>query len=153
MDPQLPHSTSTPAGLAVAAGSSAADKIGFIGSLVSAMGCVNCFPALASLGATIGLGVLAPYEGLFIRILLPLFAIVALAANLIAWRSHRSWSRRVTALLGPILVLLAVLVMRVYGVRTGWLLYPGLVLMLTTSVLDLATQRRCRVPARRHAPR
>lgn len=154
MDPRSPHPASTPARLSVAAGSTAADKIGFIGSLVSAMGCVNCFPALASIGTALGLGVLAPHEGLLIRILLPLFAIIALVANLVAWRSHRHWYRRITALLGPVLVLLAVLVMRVYGVRTGWLLYPGLALMLATSILDLASPgRRCRVRAAHHISR
>jgi mercuric ion transport protein len=66
-----------------------ADKAGLIGSVVSAAACVNCFPALASLGAAIGLGVLSPYEGLFIRILLPAFAAIALFANALGWLSHR----------------------------------------------------------------
>ena len=33
-----------------------ADKAGALGSVVSAMGCAACFPAIASLGAAIGLG-------------------------------------------------------------------------------------------------
>lgn len=33
-----------------------ADKAGALGSIVSAMGCGACFPALASLGAALGLG-------------------------------------------------------------------------------------------------
>ncbi len=32
------------------------DKTGALGSVVSAMGCAACFPAIASVGATIGLG-------------------------------------------------------------------------------------------------
>ncbi|OIQ88999.1 mercuric resistance protein MerC [mine drainage metagenome] len=35
-----------------------ADKAGAAGAIVSAMGCALCFPALASLGAAIGLGFL-----------------------------------------------------------------------------------------------
>ncbi|EEM5327477.1 hypothetical protein GKT77_24610 [Salmonella enterica] len=35
-----------------------ADKTGALGSVVSAMGCAACFPALASFGAAIGLGFL-----------------------------------------------------------------------------------------------
>jgi mercuric ion transport protein len=58
-----------------------ADKAGLIGSVVSAAAWVNCFPALASLGAAIGLGVPSPYEGLIVRILLPAFADIALLAN------------------------------------------------------------------------
>ncbi len=58
-----------------------ADKAGSLGSIVSAMGCAACFPAIAGFGAAIGLGFLSEYEGLFISRLLPLFAIVVLLAN------------------------------------------------------------------------
>ena len=114
-----------------------ADKAGLIGSVVSAAACVNCFPAIASLGAAIGLGVLSPYEGLFIRILLPLFAGIALLANALGWLSHRQWQRAALGMLGPVLVLVAVFVMRTSGHRTGWLLYPGLLLMVAVSLRDL----------------
>ncbi|KAA0068515.1 organomercurial transporter MerC [Rhodanobacter sp. T12-5] len=114
-----------------------ADKAGLIGSVVSAAACVNCFPALASLGAVIGLGVLSPYEGLFIRILLPAFAAIALLANALGWLSHRQWPRAALGMLGPLLVLVAVFVMRASGHRTGWLLYPGLLLMVAISIRDL----------------
>jgi mercuric ion transport protein len=114
-----------------------ADKAGLIGSAVSAAACVNCFPALASLGAAIGLGVLNPYEGLFIRILLPAFAGIALLANALVWFSHRQWPRAALGMFGPLLVLLAVFVMRASGHRTGWLLYPGLLLMVAVSIRDL----------------
>ena len=114
-----------------------ADKAGLLGSVVSAAACVNCFPALASLGAAIGLGVLSPYEGLFIRILLPAFAGIALLANALGWLSHRQWPRAALGMLGPLLVLVAVFVMRASGHRTGWLLYPGLLLMLAVSIRDL----------------
>ena len=58
-----------------------ADKASLVGSVVSAAAYVNCFPALASLGAAIGLGVLSPFEGVFIRVVLPIFALIALLAN------------------------------------------------------------------------
>ncbi len=45
-----------------------ADKTGALGSVVSAMGCAACFPAIASFGAAIGLGFLSEYEGLFISV-------------------------------------------------------------------------------------
>lgn len=114
-----------------------ADKAGLIGSVVSAAACVNCFPALASLGAAIGLSVLNPYEGLFIRILLPAFAAIALLANALGWLGHRQWPRAALGMLGPLLVLVAVFVMRASGHRTGWLLYPGLLLMVAVSIRDL----------------
>ncbi|MGH8113073.1 MAG: organomercurial transporter MerC [Rhodanobacteraceae bacterium] len=133
-------------------GSRSADKVGLIGSIVSAMGCATCFPAIASLGAAIGLGALSPYEGLFIHILLPIFAGIALLANLIAWFRHQRWERGVPTLAGPILVLVAVFVMLVdhEPVLSRWLLYPGLVLMLATSIWDLVNpaRRSCRTDAR-----
>ena len=114
-----------------------ADKAGLVGSIVSAAACVNCFPALASLGAAIGLGVLSPFEGVFIRIVLPLFADIALLANALGWINHRQWWRTVLGVSGPLVVLTAVFLMRWSGHRTGWLLYPGLVLMVVVSIRDL----------------
>jgi len=61
------------------------DKTGALGALTAAMGCASCFPALGSLGAALGLGFLAHYEGLFINTLLPVFAAIALAANVFAF--------------------------------------------------------------------
>lgn len=129
--------------------SRAADKAGLLGSIVSAMGCVSCFPAIASLGAAIGLGFLSQYEGLFIRILLPAFAGIALFANAIGWLNRRQWRRTAPGLIGPVLVLAAVFAMRAYGERSGWLLYPGLVIMLATSLWDLFSPvpRVCRTGA------
>lgn len=114
-----------------------ADKAGLVGSIVSAAACVNCFPALASLGAAIGLGVLSPFEGVFIRIVLPVFAGIALLANTLGWINHRQWWRTALGVIGPIVVLVAVFLMRSSGHRTGWLLYPGLVLMVAVSIWDL----------------
>jgi mercuric ion transport protein len=117
----------------------AANKAGFLGSIVSAMGCASCFPAIASLGAAFGLGFLSQYEGLFIRILLPAFAAIALFANAIGWLSHRQWRRTALGMIGPVLVLIAVFVMRAYGEHSGWLLYPGLAVMLAISIWDLVS--------------
>ncbi len=113
------------------------DKTGVLGSIVTAMGCATCFPALASLGAAMGLGFLSRYEGLFIRVLLPVFAGLALLANGWGALEHRRWPRAAVALLGPLLVLAAVFVMRASGHRTGWLLYPGLALMIAVAIWDL----------------
>ena len=122
-----------------------ADKTGALGSVVSAMGCAACFPALASFGAAIGLGFLSQYEGLFIGILLPMFAGIALLANAIAWLNHRQWRRTALGTIGPILVLAAVFLMRADGWQSGGLLYVGLALMVGVSVWDFISpaHRRC----------
>lgn len=119
-------------------------KAGALGTIVSAMGCASCFPAIASLGVAIGLGFLNQYEGLFIRILLPTFAGIALLANALGWLSHRQWWRTAPGLSGPVLVLAAVFLMRTYGLRSGWLLYIGLALMVGVSIWDFVS------PANRH---
>lgn len=122
-----------------------ADKAGVLGSLASAMGCATCFPALASLGAAIGLGFLSQWEGLFVTILIPAFAALALLANALGWLSHRQWSRTVLGVIGPLLVLLAAILMRFYGVPTAPLLYVGLAFMIGVSIWDFISpaNRRC----------
>jgi mercuric ion transport protein len=59
-----------------------ADKAGALGSVVSAMGCAACFPAIASLGAAIGLGFLQEYEGLFIS------SCCRCSQSWLCWRMH-----------------------------------------------------------------
>jgi len=121
-----------------------ADKTGTLGSIVSAFGCAACFPAIASIGAALGLGFLQEYEGLFISRLMPLFAAIALIANALGWFSHRQWRRSALGMAGPTLVLGAL----GWLGGEGWptvLLYVGLGLMLAVSVWDLVwpTHRRC----------
>ena len=127
---------------------SAADKTGLIGAIIAAMGCAVCFPALGSLAAAIGLGFLSQYEGTFIHYLLPVFAIIALVANIISGRRHRNWPRMVLGVTGPLLVLAAALLMAGLGWPTEWLLYPGLALMIIVSILDLAAPAGKRRPSR-----
>ncbi|GCB05262.1 organomercurial transporter MerC [Ralstonia sp. SET104] len=120
-----------------------ADKAGVLGAVVSAMGCAACFPALASLGAAIGLGFLQQWEGLFITILIPLFAALALLANALGWLRHRQWHRSLLGMIGPLLVLAAVYLTD--GWRSELLLYVGLALMVGVSIWDLVSpaHRRC----------
>ncbi|WP_367395266.1 organomercurial transporter MerC [Cupriavidus sp. Agwp_2] len=121
------------------------NKAGALGSVVSAMGCASCFPAIASLGAAIGLGFLSQYEGLFIRILLPTFAGIALLANATAWARHRQWPRTAFGVIGPFLVLAALYL--TYGWRSEALLYVGLAFMLGVSIWDFVSPaKRCGTP-------
>ena len=83
------------------------DKAGSIGAVVSAMGCAMCFPAIASLGAALGMGFLEQWEGAFINTLLPLFAWVALTANALGWFKHHQWHRSLLGMAGPVLLLLS----------------------------------------------
>lgn len=120
-----------------------ADKAGALGSIVSAAACPACFPALASLGAAAGLGIFSGYEGLFLTTLLPLFASVALVANAVGWYRHRQWHRGLMGMIGPAIVLAAMLLF--VGQRwTAELLYAGLALMIGVSLWDLLSPTRKR---------
>ncbi len=123
-----------------------ADKAGSLGSVVSAMGCAACFPAVASLGAAVGLGFLSEYEGLFITKLLPLFAAIALLANGLGWFSHRQWQRTLLGMLGPTMVLAAMLLFFGHW-WTARLLYTGLAVMVGVSIWDLVSPARRRSSA------
>ena len=117
---------------------------GTIGSIIAAMSCAACFPALASLASALGLGFLSQFERASIRYILPLFALIGLAANVIGGL-RRGWVRMVLGIIGPLLVLAAALLMATYGMPTEWLLYPGLVLMIAVAIWDLtATQGKAR---------
>lgn len=112
------------------------DKTGALGSFIAAMGCVSCFPALGSLGAALGLGFLAQFEGVFINTLLPLFAAIALAANLLSFISHKVWYRTLAGITGPSLVLLTLYPLWAYN-WSSYLLYTGIALMLLVSIWDI----------------
>ena len=112
------------------------ENTGALGSLTAAMGCASCFPALGSLGAALGLGFLAQFEGLFINTLLPVFAGIALLANVIAFISHRRFLRMLLGIAGPVMVLLTLYPLWTYAWST-WLLYAGITLMLLVALFDL----------------
>ncbi len=114
------------------------EKLGSLGTIVSAMGCAACFPALASLGASIGLGFLSAFEGVFINKLLPLFAIIVLVSNIFAWVSHRQHIRLVWGLLGPSMVL-ATLYLFWTDSWSTYMFYVGLTLMLIVSIWNIVS--------------
>lgn len=127
-----------------------ADKVGSVGVLVAAMGCAACFPVLASLGASIGLGFLSVYEGVFINKLLPLFAIIVLFSNLFAWVSHRDYIRLIWGLLGPLMVLATLYLFWTDNWST-YMFYTGIVLMLVISIWDIVSppMKTCALPEAR----
>ena len=127
-----------------------ADKTGVLGAIVSSMGCAMCFPAMAGIGAAIGLGFLSQWESTFVHVLIPVFALLALLANALGWFSHRQWQRSALGSIGPVMALIGW-----YAFIAGLLpkngargvLYAGLVVMLLAGVWDLVApaRRRCAV--------
>ncbi len=122
-----------------------ADKFGSIGSFVAAAGCAACFPALGALGASIGLGALAQFEGLFINTLLPIFASIALLANLISWFRHRIWYRGLLSIAGPCMVLATLYLFWTDNWSTQ-MFYAGIALMMIVSLWDVIKPiKHCRL--------
>ena len=112
------------------------DKTGALGVLTATMGCASCFPALGSFGAALGLGFLHQYEGLFINTLLPIFAAIALVANIFSFFIHKIGYRALAGISGPTMVLLTMFPLWAYEWST-YLLYTGIVLMLSVSIWDI----------------
>ena len=120
------------------------DKTGSSGVLVSAMGCSMCFPAIASLGAALGLGFLSQWEGFFITTLLPLFAWFALIINGLGWFSHKQWHRSLLGISGPALLLLSLYPFFQYE-WSIYVSYVAIALMVAVSLWDLFSpaNKRC----------
>ena len=122
------------------------DKTGSVGALISAMGCAMCFPAIASLGAAVGLGFLSQWEGVFINTLLPVFASLALVINALGWFNHRQWHRSLLGMLGPTVLLLSLYPWFKYG-WSSMVTYSALALMVAVSLWDIIApaSRRCEI--------
>jgi len=120
------------------------DKAGSLGAVVAAMGCAMCFPAIASLGAAIGLGFLGQWEWTFINTLLPIFSWITLMVNALGWLSHRQWLRSALGMLGPIVLLLSLYPWFQYG-WSAYATYSALGLMVVVSLWDMFSpaNRRC----------
>ncbi|WP_027857586.1 organomercurial transporter MerC [Marinobacterium jannaschii] len=112
------------------------EKLGALGSIVSAMGCASCFPLLGALGSALGMGFLAQFEGIFINTLLPLFATLALLAALASWWSHRHHLRGILAIAGPIMVL-ATLYLFWTDSWSTYMFYSALLLMSGVALWNL----------------
>ncbi|EPJ44600.1 MAG: putative mercury transport protein MerC [Osedax symbiont Rs2] len=112
------------------------DKTGSLGTVVSAMGCGFCFPAIASLGSVLGLGFLAQWESLFVSTLFPLFAGIVLLTNALGWFKHRQWRRSALGMLGPGIVLITFYGFFMYEHRNA-IIYAALALMMMVSLWDI----------------
>lgn len=76
------------------------DKVGAIGSILGTLAAAPacCLPLLAAAGASIGLGILAPYQHTLVYVLEG-FVALALVGAIIGYRAHRNW--------GPLLLVVS----------------------------------------------
>lgn len=114
------------------------DKLGSIGSVLTAAACPACFPQLAAIGTVVGLGALGSYEG---QIFLATKILVALAivGHLLAYSVHRSVWLLILGAGGGILFFLGL-----YLLRSEPVVYVGFVAMLIASITDLVRRLRMR---------
>lgn len=121
-----------------------ADKAGSLGSVLAVMGCAMCFPALASLGAAIGLGFLSQWEGYLINTLLPALAWGLLLVHALGWFAHHQWWRSLLGMTGPALLLISLYPLFQYR-WSSYVTYSALALMIAVSIWDLWSQKtkRC----------
>lgn len=124
------------------------DKISAIGAIVSAMGCAMCFPAIASVGAALGMGFMKGFdEWFFVETLIPIFALIALVANLLGWFIHRQWQRTALGIIGPIMVLISLPPSPIFKLYAWsvYLTYTGMALMVIFGIWDIISpaHRRC----------
>jgi mercuric ion transport protein len=129
-----------------AAAASRLEKAGTVGALIAAAACPVCFPKLALIGAAFGFGVLAPYEGTSLIVVLILVA-VAWLAQLAAYRRHRS-----RALLAWATLATVTLYAGFFVAGSTLLMQAGLVALFVASVWLVLELRRCARCARAGTP-
>jgi MerC mercury resistance protein len=113
------------------------EKIGAIGALVTASACPACFPMLAVVGTTLGLGVLRPFEG-WVFIVFQILVVIAILGNILSFVRHRRTFPLIIGLSGPLLIFFAL-----YVRFNQLLLYLGLFGLAAASILNFIANRQC----------
>lgn len=113
------------------------EKLGTFGAVLAAILCPICFPKLALIGAALGLGALAPFEGWF-AVASQVFLILACIGHLLIYRRHRNKWVLALAILGTLSVL-----------GTLWfhyveaLVYIGLLAVVAAAIWGVFAMRKC----------
>lgn len=105
--------------------------------MVAALACPICFPKLAIIGAVVGLGAFAPYEG-YVAIAIQTLFVLALLGQISAYQVHRN-----ARLLGLVILTTAVLFVGYYVIPSGVLLQSALAGLVIASVWQVIEMRRC----------
>jgi mercuric ion transport protein len=82
------------------------EKTGVLSTVVASMSCGFCFPFLASLGASLGIGFLSEFEAFFIVTAIPILAWFIIAMQIYVWIKHKKNIYLFFGLLGPITILI-----------------------------------------------
>jgi mercuric ion transport protein len=113
------------------------DKVGSIGMFITALACPVCWPLFAGIGGALGLGILAPWEGIMMDYVFPPFVLVALIGTVLSYRNHRQ--------LIPLVFGVASASFILFGFYVGWqliLMYIGIFGLLIASVLSYLANKK-----------
>lgn len=111
-----------------------------IGVVLTAMACPACWPLFALLGSSLGLGILAPWEGILMNYVFPPFVVLGAVGSVLSFKSHHK--------VIPLMIGLASAAMILYGFYAGWLLvvmYVGILGMILASVLSYIEAKKRKV--------
>lgn len=113
------------------------EKTGTVGAVIAALACPICFPKIALIGAAVGLGVFAPFEG-YIAIGVQVLFVLAFIGQVLSYPRHRNrW------LLGLSVLATALLFVAYYVYASTLLLEASLALLVAASVWLVIENRKC----------
>lgn len=113
------------------------DKLGAIGTLFTALACPVCWPLFAVAGSALGLGILAPYEGIMMVYVFPSVIVISMVGACLSYRFHKNFIPLGIGILSGVFAL--------YGFYVGWILilmYIGIFGILISSILSFFATRK-----------
>ena len=113
------------------------EKFGTAGAVLAAAACPVCFPKIALVGAAVGFGALAPFEGYTVIVVQVLF-VLALAGHLLAFPRHRNRWLLALAVAATLLLFISY-----YALSSSVLLQISLAGLVGASVWLAIELRRC----------
>lgn len=112
------------------------EKTGVLSTVFASMSCGFCFPFLASLGASLGIGFLSEFEAFFITTLIPILAWFIIAMQIYAWNQHKKYTYLFFGIIGPITILILKHFFWMAEYRTE-VYYLALAIMLIYSIFTI----------------
>lgn len=111
------------------------DKAGVGGAIIAAAACPLCFPLLAVAGSALGLGILAPFEGIIVYVFQGL-VLLALSGNVMVYTVHKNRTLLISSIFSAMTTLV--------GFYTNeMLVYVGLLGLVGTAILNQFEKRKC----------
>ena len=113
------------------------EKFGTFGAVVAAAACQICFPKVALVGAAIGFGTLAPFEG-YIAVGVQVLFVLAFAGQVLAFPRHRNRWLLVLSAATTVLLFAAY-----YLFSSSTLLQVSLASLVAASIWLVVESQRC----------